>query len=87
MKCDVKDSHTVTPSKGECRKIRCGESNALLTDVRGKFARNVGIFGPIEINIGTRNIYEMLLSDFYIYENRQEKEFMSIFITLLFRFV
>jgi hypothetical protein len=87
VKFDVKDCHAVTLSKHECREIRCGECNTLFASVRGKFPFNVGIFRPIAINIGTRNIYEMLLSDFFIHENRQEKEFISIFITFLFRFV
>jgi hypothetical protein len=65
--------------------VKFGAVKAILIGVRGKFARNVGIFRPIEINIGTRYIYEMLLSDFYIHKNRQEKEFISILVTLVFR--
>jgi len=28
LECDVKDRHAVTPSKGDCREIRCGESSS-----------------------------------------------------------
>jgi len=65
VKFHAKDCHAVTLSKLECRETRCGESNTLFAGVNGKFSRSVGIFCPIEINIGTRNIYEMLLSDFF----------------------
>lgn len=73
LECDIKDRHRVTSSKRECREIRYGESNNLLTNERGKFSRIVGIFRPIEINIGKRNIYEMLLTDFYIHKIDRER--------------
>jgi negative regulator of replication initiation len=64
-----------------------GVETLLHLKAKRKICPIVGIFRPVEINIGRRNIVEILLSDSYTHENRQEKKFIAILVTFFFRFV